>query len=64
MLIDVLNVFGNSIYKGEAEDFLYNQNNDEELEILLDKLENMCYHSIVNYNGFEIERLNPWEEEM
>lgn len=63
MIIEVLDVFENTIFKGEAEVFLYCQNNDTELEILLDKLESMCYYSFVNYYDFKIERLNPWEEE-
>ena len=65
MLISVLDDFGKEIFHGEAEEFLFEKENDVELEILLDRLENRCYNEFVTYEGegLEIYKLNPWEEE-
>ena len=62
MLIRVLDDFGIEIFHGEAEEFLFEKENDEELEILLDRLENMYYNEFVTYEELEIYKLNPWEE--
>ena len=64
MLISVLDDFGKEVFHGEAEEFLFKKENDEELEILLDRLENRCYNEFVIYEGFEIYKLNPCEEEL
>lgn len=64
MLISVLDDFGKEVFHGEAEEFLFKKENDEELEILLDRLENRGYNEFVTYGGLEIYKLNPYEEEM
>ena len=63
MLISVLDDFRKEVFHGEAEEFLFKKENDEELEILLDRLENRCYNEFVTYEGLEIYKLSPWEEE-
>lgn len=57
MLISILDDFGTEIFRGEAEEFLFEKENNIELEILLDKLESMPYNSIVRFDGIEIEKL-------
>ena len=49
MLISVLDDFETEIFRGEAEEFLFEKENNIELEILLDKLESMPYNSIVRF---------------
>lgn len=63
MLISVLDDFGKEVFHREAEEFLFKKENDEELEILLDRLDNMYYNEFVTYEDLEIYKLNPWEEE-
>jgi hypothetical protein len=57
MLISVLDDFGTEIFRGEAEEFLFEKENNIELEILLDKLESMPYNSIVRFEDLKIEKL-------
>lgn len=57
MLISVLDDFGTEIFRGEAEEFLFEKENNIELEILLDKLESMPYNSIVQFEDLKIEKL-------
>lgn len=64
MFISVLDDFRKEVFHGEAEEFLFEKENDEELEILLDRLENRCYNESVVYEGLEIYKLNPYEEEI
>lgn len=45
------------MFSGLAEDYLFMNDNDEELELLLDKLESMPYNSIVRFDDIEIEKL-------
>ena len=45
------------IFNGEADEFLFMQDNDIELENLLDKLESMPYNSIIMFEETEIEKL-------
>ena len=45
------------MFSGLAEDYLFMNDNDEELELLLDKLESMPYNSIVKFDDIEIEKL-------
>ena len=45
------------VFNGDADDFLFVQDNDIELENLLDKLESKPYNSIVRFDGIEIEKL-------
>lgn len=45
------------IFSGEADDFLFMQDNDMELENLLDKLESKPYNSIVRFENMKIEKL-------
>lgn len=45
------------MFSGFAEDYLFMNDNDEELELLLDKLESMPYNSIVKFDDIEIEKL-------
>lgn len=55
MCIKVLNE-NQTIFKGEADDFLFIQNNDSELEFFLNKLELMeydKYFKFTNYNNEE-----------
>ena len=48
---------GMLMFSGLAEDCLFMNDNDEELELLLDKLESMPYNSIVRFDDIEIEKL-------
>ena len=57
MLISILDDFGTEIFRGEAEEFLFEKENNIELEILLDKLESMPYNSIVRFVDLKIEKL-------
>jgi hypothetical protein len=57
MLISILDDFGTEIFRGEAEEFLFEKENNIELEILLDKLESMPYNSIVRFEDLKIEKL-------
>ena len=45
------------VFNGDADEFLFMQDNDIELENLLDKLESMPYNSIVMFENVEIEKL-------
>ena len=45
------------VFYGLAEDYLFMNDNDTELELLLDKLELMPYNSIVMFENVEIEKL-------
>ena len=45
------------VFNGDADEFLFMQDNDIELENLLDKLESMPYNSIVKFENVEIEKL-------
>ena len=45
------------VFYGLAEDYLFMNDNDVELELLLDKLELMPYNSIVMFENVEIEKL-------
>ena len=45
------------VFSGDADEFLFMQDNDIELENLLDKLERMPYNSIVKFEATEIEKL-------
>ena len=45
------------VFYGLAEDYLFMNDNDVELELLLDKLESMPYNSIVKFENVEIEKL-------
>ena len=47
----------NTLFNGEADDFLFMQDNDIELENLLDKLESKPYNSIVMFEDLRIEKL-------
>lgn len=55
---------GMLMFSGLAEDYLFMNDNDTELELLLDKLERMDYNSIVRLDGREIEKLVDvlWED--
>lgn len=57
MLISILDDFGTEIFRGEAEEFLFEKENNIELEILLDKLELKPYNSIVRFEDLKIEKL-------
>ena len=48
---------GMLMFSGLAEDYLFMNDNDTELELLLDKLESMPYNSIVKFEETEIEKL-------
>lgn len=48
---------GMLMFSGLAEDYLFMNDNDEELELLLDKLESMPYNSIARFDDIEIEKL-------
>lgn len=50
-------VDGVLMFSGLAEDYLFMNDNDAELELLLDKLESMPYNSIVRFDDIEIEKL-------
>ena len=45
------------VFYGLAEDYLFMNDNDAELELLLDKLESMPYNSIVRFEDLKIEKL-------
>ena len=45
------------VFYGLAEDYLFMNDNDTELELLLDKMESMPYNSIVKFEETEIEKL-------
>ena len=45
------------VFYGLAEDYLFMNDNDTELELLLDKMESMPYNSIVRFENVEIEKL-------
>ena len=45
------------VFSGDADEFLFMQDNDIELENLLDKLELMPYNNIVKFEETEIEKL-------
>ena len=45
------------VFYGLAEDYLFMNDNDVELELLLDKLESMPYNSVVMFENVEIEKL-------
>ena len=47
----------NTLFNGEADDFLFMQDNDIELENLLDNLDIMPYNSIIRFEDVEIEKL-------
>ena len=48
---------GMLMFSGLAEDYLFMNDNDTELELLLDKMESMPYNSIVKFEETEIEKL-------
>lgn len=50
-------VDGMLMFSGLAEDYLFMNDNDTELELLLDKLESMPYNSIVRFEDLKIEKL-------
>ena len=45
------------VFNGDADEFLFMQDNDTELELLLDKLESKPYNSIVRFEDLRIEKL-------
>ena len=45
------------VFNGDADEFLFMQDNDIELENLLDKLESKPYNSIVRFENVEFEKL-------
>ena len=45
------------VFNGDADEFLFMQDNDIELENLLDKLESKPYNSIVRFEDMRIEKL-------
>ena len=45
------------VFNGDADDFLFMQDNDIELENLLDSLDTMSYNSIIRFEDVEIEKL-------
>ena len=45
------------VLNGDADEFLFMQDNDIELENLLDKLESKPYNSIVRFEDLRIEKL-------
>ena len=55
---------GMLMFSGLAEDYLFMNDNDTELELLLDELERMDYNSIVRLENIEIEKLVDvlWED--
>ena len=55
---------GMLMFSGLAEDYLFMNDNDTELELLLDKLERMDYNSVVRLENREIEKLVDvlWED--
>ena len=56
MKIEV-NVDDEVVFYGLAEDYLFMNDNDVELELLLDKLESKPYNSIVRFEDLRIEKL-------
>ena len=48
---------GMLMFSGLAEDYLFMNDNDTELELLLDELERMDYNSVVRLENKEIEKL-------
>lgn len=52
------------MFSGLAEDYLFMNDNDTELELLLDELERMDYNSVVRLENREIEKLVDalWED--
>ena len=48
---------GMLMFSGLAEDYLFMNDNDTELELLLDKMEPMPYNSIIKFEDVEIEKL-------
>ena len=48
---------GMLMFSGLAEDYLFMNDNDTELELLLDKLESKPYNSIVRFEDLRIEKL-------
>ena len=48
---------GMLMFSGLAEDYLFMNDNDTELELLLDKMESMPYNSIIMFEETEIEKL-------
>ena len=55
---------GMLMFSGLAEDYLFMNDNDTELELLLDELERMDYNSAVRLENIEIEKLVDvlWED--
>ena len=55
---------GMLMFSGLAEDYLFMNDNDTELELLLDELERMEYNSVVRLDNREIEKLVDvlWED--
>ena len=55
---------GMLMFSGLAEDYLFMNDNDTELELLLDELERMDYNSVVRLENIEIEKLVDvlWED--
>ena len=45
------------VFYGLAEDYLFMNDNDTQLELLLDKMESMPYNSIIMFENVEIEKL-------
>ena len=45
------------VFSGDADEFLFMQDNDIELENLLDNLDTMPYNSIIMFEETEIEKL-------
>ena len=45
------------VFNGDADEFLFMQDNDVELENLLDNLDTMPYNSIIRFEDVEIEKL-------
>ena len=56
MIIEVRKEY-NTLFNGQADDFLFMQDNDIELENLLDNLDTMNYNSIIRFEDVEIEKL-------
>ena len=56
MIIEVRE-YDEVVFNGDADEFLFMQDNDIELENLLDKLESKPYNSIVMFENVEIEKL-------
>ena len=56
MIIEVRK-YDDVVFNGDADEFLFMQDNDIELENLLDKLESKPYNSIVRFEETEIEKL-------